>query len=241
MTSEANPKGAGAGELEGRQRNGLLLLTLTAFIVLLPFVREGGVGEFVVRVGFTAVVLGGIYTASEKRGVLIFAAVMAVPVLLLDWGSVLRKDEEVLILRAGISAAFVFFTASIQMVHLSHKRQVSADTILGGINIYLLLIVAFMFLHAMLEVADPGAYRIGEQSLREYLADPSVDDTLATSTLMYFSITTFTTLGYGDIVPMSGAARMVSGAEAIIGQLYVAIVVARLVAMEIGQRMADRR
>jgi hypothetical protein len=231
----------GGGKLwpdAGTSRNGLLLLALAAFIILLPFIKAGGVGEFVVRLGFAAIVAAGIYIASERRGVFLVAALLAIPVLVVDWGTTYRDDTPLMVLRSGLSASFVFFTAGIQILHLGRERQVTTDTILGSVNIYLLLIVAFMFLHTMLEVGDPGAYRIGEQSLGEYLRDPSVNDSMATSTLIYFSITTFTTLGYGDIVPVSSAARVITGFEAIVGQLYVAIVVARLVALQIGQSRA---
>jgi len=224
----------------GLRRNSLLLLVLASFIVLLPFVQEDGFGEFIVRFGFSAVVVGGLYSASERRGTLVVAGVMAVLVLAVDWGSVLRKDPEFTILRSGLSAAFIFLTAWVQIAHLGRKREVTADTIMGAVNIYLLLIVAFMFLHTTLEIAKPGAYHIGDQTLTEYLMDPGADDTLAASTLIYFSITTFTTLGYGDILPVSSAARVISGFEAIVGQLYVAIIVARLVAMQISQRMQGR-
>ena len=63
----------------------------------------------------------------------------------------------------------------------------------------------------------------------------------AAGTLLYFSIVTMTTLGYGDIVPVAPVARMLCGVEAVVGQLYVAIFIARLVARQVGQAPKESR
>ena len=57
------------------------------------------------------------------------------------------------------------------------------------------------------------------------------------SHLLYFSLITLTTIGYGDIVPVSAPARVLCGIEGLIGQLFVAIIIARLVGMEIAERL----
>ena len=89
------------------------------------------------------------------------------------------------------------------------------------------LVVLMLFLAALLEASIWAA---------TYLAAGAISGVEAA---LYFSLVTFTTLGYGDIVPVSGAARVFAGFEAIVGQLYVAIIVARLVAMQIGQSSAE--
>ncbi len=57
--------------------------------------------------------------------------------------------------------------------------------------------------------------------------------------MIYFSNVTLTTLGYGDILPLSNLARMLANLEAMAGQLYVAIVIARMVGVQVTQRPVD--
>ena len=106
--------------------------------------------------------------------------------------------------------------------------------ILGAINVYLLFAIAFMFLHAFVEVGNPGAYLYQGESLSVALKGHHEVDSLAF--LLYFSIVTLTTLGYGDIAPAIPAARMLCALEAVIGQLFVAIFIARMVSLHIGQK-----
>jgi voltage-gated potassium channel Kch len=106
--------------------------------------------------------------------------------------------------------------------------------ILGGINVYLLFSIVFMFLHAFVEVSNPGSYLYQGESLSAALkGHPEID---ALAFLLYFSVVTLTTLGYGDIAPAMPAARMLCSLEAVIGQLFVAVFIARLVALHISDR-----
>jgi hypothetical protein len=108
---------------------------------------------------------------------------------------------------------------------------VSTDTVIGGVNIYLLLIIGFTFIHALAEYHTPGAYSIGGQPLTDIIGAVPHGDSI--STLLYFSAVTMTTLGYGDITPVLPTSRTVCTVQAVVGQLYVAIFVARLVALHV--------
>jgi len=81
----------------------------------------------------------------------------------------------------------------------------------------------------------PGSYLYQGESLSVALkGHPEVD---ALAFLLYFSVVTLTTLGYGDIAPAVPAARMLCSLEAVIGQLFVAVFIARLVSLHIGGRL----
>jgi hypothetical protein len=91
-----------------------------------------------------------------------------------------------------------------------------------------------MFLHTFVELSHPGSYQYQGESLSSVLkGHPEVD---ALAFLLYFSLVTMTTLGYGDIAPAAPAARMLCSLEAVIGQLFVAIFIARLVSLHISRR-----
>ncbi|MFN8642252.1 MAG: potassium channel family protein [Candidatus Binatia bacterium] len=104
------------------------------------------------------------------------------------------------------------------------------DAVIGALGAFLLLMMLFMRVHALLEALTPGSYSVQGPplSLRS--------DAELRGIFQYFSTITLTTVGYGDIVPVAPAARLVAGIEAIVGQLYLAVVVATLVG-----RVAARR
>ena len=108
------------------------------------------------------------------------------------------------------------------------RESISADMIYGGINIYLLVIVAFA-----------AAYKV-----QVWLVPGSINGLSAASTtgdMIYYSAVTITTLGYGDIAPVSNNARMLAFTEALFGQLYIAVLLAKLVATQISGKAGINR
>ena len=93
--------------------------------------------------------------------------------------------------------------------------------------------------YSAVDYVQPGSFRFP-------LLDENVEGAMRFSDTravfpIYFSFVTLTTLGYGDIVPVSASARMLATMEALMGQLYLAVLVARLVGMQVSQRMLDKK
>lgn len=105
---------------------------------------------------------------------------------------------------------------------------VDSDRILGAVSIYLVAGWLWAFVYALLEVWRPGSF-VG---LTE---DPARLGTELVGELMYFSFVTLTTLGYGDVTPGRELARNLAVLQAVFGQLYLAVVVARLVGLHKGR------
>jgi hypothetical protein len=113
------------------------------------------------------------------------------------------------------------------------KEAVQPDRIYGGISVYLLIGIVFSVIH----------HRIGEQDLGAYQS--TMNGALPTQTFawhdfLYFSFSTLTTIGYGDLVPMSARARSTALLEGIIGVLYPAILIAKLVNWPTGNSTETR-
>ena len=109
-------------------------------------------------------------------------------------------------------------------------ERVSANLYYGALSVYLLIGVSGAFLFGLLELFFPGSFLHG--------ADPitsAFGGEIMNGELFYFSLVTMTTLGYGDIAPNSLFAGIISSFLAICGQIYVALVIARLVGLEIAQ------
>jgi len=99
---------------------------------------------------------------------------------------------------------------------LTKHGRADRDLLLGAIYGYLLLIMAWAFLYVQIERMHPGSFNLPEG------AD-------VWTTLLFFSAVTMTTLGYGDVLPLSNTARMVAAFEAIVGVLYVAVLIGGIV------------
>ena len=106
-------------------------------------------------------------------------------------------------------------------------KEVDADTICGSISVYLLISGVFATVYSIQLLVDPASFFLPEQPV-------GADASLGPDRLMaYFSLITITTVGYGDITPQSELARSLANLEAIIGQVYLTVLVARLVGSHI--------
>jgi voltage-gated potassium channel Kch len=112
------------------------------------------------------------------------------------------------------------------------SKRVTVDSIFGAIAAYLLVAAIFGIVDMLLLHWDPASFRFPN-------AEPTKPGVVR-SDLMYFSLVTIVTLGYGDIVPVTPIARMVAAFEGVVGQFYVAAVVAMLVGRFISQAIEDK-
>jgi len=223
-------------QAEGREfgRFTVLLCALLIFICALPFISEVGFGIAALRYGTSLLLISAVYSVSERRWPLVVAIVLASPAVIAQMFPTLLGEQGTLMFRMGMSAVFLTYITILISGFLLRQERVSADMILGAINVYLLFAIIFMFFHAFAEVLRPGSYLYQGESLTAALSGHTEIHALAI--LLYFSLVTLTTLGYGDISPAMPAARTLCSLEAVIGQLFVAVFIARMVAIHIGQK-----
>lgn len=216
----------------------VLLISLLAFVLLTPFVSDRESGVLLVRVAFSTILLAGFYVAYGRRSL----RRLAVPAILfgigVEWLTYFLRLPAGTHVRLLMDAILFLLVAVAQLYAVLQQRRVSADTVVGGINAYLLIAISFMLIHALLEVLEPGAYRTGGRTLAEYVLGAEHSEGFAT--MLYFSFVTITTLGYGDITPVSAAAKLAASVEALFGQIYLATFIARLVALYVaGARSSE--
>jgi hypothetical protein len=210
-------------------RNAVLLAGLLLLIVVSPSVVGDRAG-FLVELMFGLILLGGVVSVGSirrHRG-LIALTVLTIAV---RWTRLLW-DIPCLPLGALIlTGLWLVHATAIIVVHLFRRRDVTVDTILGAIVAYLMAAVAFAFVFEVIELANPGSFSgLPEHAAEEYksLRGP----------FLYFSLTCLTTIGYGDIVAVSSLARPLSVLEGVFGQIYLAVMIARLVGMYIARESA---
>jgi hypothetical protein len=215
-----------------------LLAAQIFFISVTPFVSDHGVGNFFLHVALFGILATSAYVSSSNRSLLIISVAFFALSAFTWLGPDLLSANVEEFLRFGIVGLAFAFTASIVIFALAQHERVTTDTILGGIDAYLLIGCAFAMGHAALMVIDASAYMIGDESLWQVFK--ASNDSRGFATLLYFSFASLTTLGLGDIAPVNPVARLLTSFEAVVGQLFVAIFIARLVSLEVSQRYAPR-
>ena len=118
------------------------------------------------------------------------------------------------------------FTVIIILSFIFREREVTINVIYSSIVVYLLIAIMWSFVFSVLESIHPGSFKIGKDQIE-----------VGRSLFIYYSFVTITTLGYGDITPITAIANSFSFLEAVIGQIYLVVLVARLVGMHIAQSM----
>lgn len=185
------------------------------FLKLLPF-------RLVYDISFTAVLLAGLYAVSDSPRQSIIAAVLSVPMLIILWSG----DMGLKPVGSALGAVFIGYTIALMVKAVLKAKRVTSHVVSATVSVYLLMGIMWGFLYHVLNAFQPGAFS----------ADMSKG-----YTHLYFSFVTLTTLGYGDITPLSVDARALTILEAVIGQLYLAVIVARLVGIYISQEMIKNK
>lgn len=219
-----------------RGRFTVLLVLLLALVGVVPFFEGHNSALAVVRVMLSAVLLAALYASTRRPRDLIIAAILLAPGLTGRWLSDYGLSKELQVGAAICTTAFLAFVTIGVLQQILHPGRVTYDTISGAICAYLLVGVTWAFVYLSMELQWPGAFTLTGSVTLASLA--KTHDEL--QRLIYYSFVTLTTLGYGDIVPAIGPARAASALEAVVGQMYVAILVARLVALQILHSERDR-
>ena len=204
-----------------------LVITLLAFPILEGFAYI----RTIIGILLVVVLLIAVRTVANLRRQILISSVLGVVGIIGYFGDLLGYGTW--FEGTGmLGFALFFLTVGIIVLRniMLHIRHVTAELIYGAINVYLLIGLSFTFMLALLELIQPGSIT-GVDSLS--VADNSV------MPFLYFSFVTMTTLGYGDMSPATGPAASLVYVEAIIGQLYVAIMIARLVGLYIAHE-SDR-
>jgi len=209
--------------------NAVLLVTLIFLLGVLPFVPGQHAESVITRITWSAVVVVGIVRARGRRFFLWAALVIAIPILLSRWIDVFGSAD----VGPMFEALFLALIAAYILTDIFSQRRLQLDHILGGVNVYLLLGVLFARIHVAIEKYSADSYMLGDLPLATAAlrSGQRLEDLL-----QYFSFTTLTTLGYGDIRPLSQIARVLTMAEAVLGQLFIAILIAGLISVYIPGR-----
>jgi Ion channel len=203
-----------------------LLIALLALLLLYPFFAGRVMAHAVWDICSFAILLLGISAISHVQRHVVIAVVLAIAVLGTRWSGYVVDNAMLLLVHYGLGVIFFALTACLLLADVLRKGAVTADKIYGALCVYLLIGLTWGFMFLTLGGVQPGSFLVGQARSSGIGQDPVA--------LVYFS-----TVGYGDITPLSPPARSFAFLEAIIGQIYLAVLVARLVGLHIASSMAE--
>ena len=208
-----------------------LFIALLLTFVFVPFLRAGFETRAGLATAMIAVVATGLRALAHRSRIVKLALVPAVALVVAEL-VMLGHHGQVVELVADAAGALVgatFMTGI--LIDIMTSPVVTADTVLGACVVYFLLGFWWARIFLLVYTVDPGAYTISGAALGLSSYD-------ARASLIYFSYVTLATLGYGDVLPVSPPARALATLEAMLGQLYLAIMIARLVGLHAASRAA---
>jgi hypothetical protein len=204
-------------------RYAFLFPALVLLLMANPFFEDNTFGKISTHLTFVIVLLGSLFAIRQNKILFYTALAFTLPIALsADWGF-FDGGRIIEILTNVCFIVVVCICASAITVDVYRAKTVTLGTLLGSCSVYLLLGILFALIYQLVDRLDPDAFNFAGEH-------PSTTD--EQSQLLYYSYVTLTTLGYGDVTPSSEGARMLAALQAVLGQLFVAIMVARLVALQ---------
>jgi voltage-gated potassium channel len=220
-----------------RWRHLVLLISILLLFTITPLVVTFRHGILVLNIIGATVLVAASYALSERKRLFLIAIILSAISIIGTWLLlVFSRHWAVLVSHACLIILLAFFSITI-LDYVLRSGKVTTDRIFAAVCVYMLIGFAWAFAYAFLEEIAPGSFvALPETGRSDYVA--------RVQQLRYFSFMTLTTVGYGDVVPRSAAARTMAVLEAVMGQIYLAVLVARLVGLHIvhatGLRSSDK-
>jgi hypothetical protein len=208
---------------EGRGLS-IFVAALVAMIILPALMPDWLLaGRFVADALFSLILVSGAVAMADRSRALSAVSVIAVAALLVRWASALFPAVGLGVWREISTLVSLVALSGVTLALVLRPGPVTTRRIQGAISVYLLLGFTWAEAYELVALWHPGAFAMafGGRTSNQWT---------------YYSFVTLTTMGYGDIMPVHPLARALAVLEALTGQLYLAILLARLVSLEIQSR-----
>lgn len=216
------------GQIIFRGRFQYLLIYILALIAIQPL--DEAIGEFglLLDIIISIILISAIYAVSQQTRHTVIGILLAVPLLITIWTNQFYEIRWLQITQTIIGIAFFGFIITIILKFIFNENEIKGDLIAGAAAVYLLLAIAWTYAYRAIEIIQPGSFAMADAQ------------SISHSAALYYSFVTITTLGYGDIFPVTTAAKSCAILEAVVGQLYLVVTVAWLVGVHVSQRLANK-
>ncbi len=206
----------------------LLATIITLFIVTPAF--GGTAGRLIISAILSTTIIAIIRTFNLQKKYFFALLMLAAASFALDVHNTLspgiEQDKLFTLLVHTIYSLYILTALVTINRKIFGSKKVNSDTIQGGISVFFLIGFFWTLLYQIVYLFDPNAF------------SQPIETIDAFNSMFYFSFTTLTTLGYGDISPVSDLARTLANLEAVVGVMYPAIYIARVVGLYTAQEMS---
>ena len=207
----------------------LLGLLLVLIFIIYPLASARLLLSFALKTIFMLILMSGVAVVAGSRVWRMLASLFAVGTAVVEWMKVYNQSEGLADLALVLWIVFLVMLTSVILMRVFAGGRINFHHIQGAVAAYLLIGWTWSLGYRLLFSVDPRAFSMVRPT----------DESAMISKLVYFSFVTLTTVGYGDVTPVHSAARSLCMLEALCGQLFPAVLIARLVSMEVSQREKD--
>ena len=209
----------------------LVILLAIQLFAIAPLAATTGIPIALESVLIAVIVLAVLAVVWASRAAVIAVLVAVTVELLATALRIAEPSRQTTVLDFGAGLTFLFALTIVLGMAVFGPGRVTIHRILGAIAIYLNVAAMFALAYRIIDGLEPGAFASQTVNLEHHVL----------SSLVYFSFTTLTTSSFGDIVPVAPFARAGANMEAVIGQLFPATLLARLIILELESRRAKGR
>jgi len=203
-----------------------LLVFLLIYIFFLYPLGQAGPVRFLTIVFFSIILISGAITASRSRILRTFVFSWGLLTFVFLWVRYFFPHQTVIFIAAYLALFYLMLLTFLILAQALREGPTTSHRIMGAVAAYLLLGLIWSLIYYTIALHIPGAFK-GLEALMEG------DKEVIRTHFQYFSFTILTTVGFGDIVPVHPIARMAAVFEGVVGQLFPAILIARLVALQV--------
>jgi voltage-gated potassium channel len=208
-----------------------LLISLLGFLLLTAFLAQYPAigGDQVLMLLIEATLIIGIWSLVRQRFWFVFGLVLiAIGAVNIILDAIIHHSWAPYV-NLVVALMFYLFTTGIAFRALFTGERIDLNMLMGSICVYILVGISWSILYFFETVIHSGAFNgISDLSTKQQFMD-----------LLYYSFVTLSTLGYGDVTPLTPVARTLAYLEALFGQFYIAILVASFVGMHISRSKKD--
>ena len=197
-----------------------LLCSLIILLLVSPFIEATQWGDFLITLTFTGILLALVHLVSDQRNIQIGVGLVAGCAVLLLWIGDAFPANAAWLWGEALYVCLNIFVICLALTQIIRSSVVDRDVLIGAVAIYLLLGLTWALIFSFVHSMDPSSFG-------DILGSEHGD----WNQFVYFSFSTLTTLGYGDIVALSPFARTLSVLTAVTGVMYEAMIIARLVGL----------
>jgi hypothetical protein len=194
-----------------------LFAVLLALIAGVPFIEPTPLGRLLIGSVHVFVIVAAVAAVGRSAGSFVIALLLGIPAVALHVIARTTGDSSAMVQSLGFDTALYVVTILYLLRYVFSPEVMTADKLWGAAAAYLMLGVLWTFVYGLVAVHYAPAFAIG--------GSPSTVDVVD---LLYFSFTTLTSTGYGDVTPIAPQARGLAIIEQVTGTLYLAILIARL-------------